>query len=44
VALSSGAAKYTTSTLAAGTHSISATYAGSADFKASTGSLNQTVK
>src|SRR5208337_5591191 len=36
VTLSAGVAKYTTSTLAKGTHSISATYAGDADFKTST--------
>jgi hypothetical protein len=43
VALSGGAAKYTTKTLTSGTHSITATYNGSTDFTSSSASLTQTV-
>jgi hypothetical protein len=43
VALSGGAAKYTTSKLTAGTHSITATYNGSTSFTGSSASLTQTV-
>ena len=43
VALSGGVAKFTTSTLTSGTHSITATYNGSASFSGSSGSLTQTV-
>jgi hypothetical protein len=43
VALSGGAASYTTSTLATGTHSITATYNGSASFGGSSASVTQTV-
>jgi len=43
VAVSGGAAKYTTTTLAAGKHSITATYNGSTSFDGSSGSLTQTV-
>ncbi|HEX5385794.1 MAG TPA: Ig-like domain repeat protein [Gemmatimonadales bacterium] len=45
VALSSGKATLTTSTLAPGTHTVSASYAGTASFKSSSGSLTggQTV-
>jgi len=41
--LSGGAAKFTTSTLASGTHSITATYNGNASFIGSSASLTQTV-
>jgi Bacterial Ig-like domain (group 3)/Abnormal spindle-like microcephaly-assoc'd, ASPM-SPD-2-Hydin/Beta-propeller repeat len=45
VALSGGAAKFTTSTLASGTHSITATYNGSASFDGSTSApVNQVVR
>jgi hypothetical protein len=43
VALSGGVAKFTTSTLTSGTHSITATYNGSASFISSSASLPQTV-
>jgi hypothetical protein len=43
VPVSAGAAKYTTSTLATGTHNITATYNGSTDFAGSSGALVQTV-
>ena len=43
VAVSAGAAKYTTTKLAEGKHSISATYNGSASFDSSSSSLTQTV-
>ena len=43
VALVSGVATYTTSTLAAGSQTVAATYSGSAQFEASTGSMTQTV-
>jgi hypothetical protein len=43
VTLSSGVAKYTTTTLAKGTHSISAAYGGSASFATSSATLTQTV-
>jgi hypothetical protein len=43
VALSGGAAKYTTSTLTSGMHTITATYGGSTDFTGSSDSLTQTV-
>ena len=43
VTLSGGKAKFTTSTLTSGTHSITATYNGSASFSGSSGSLTQTV-
>jgi Bacterial Ig-like domain (group 3)/FG-GAP-like repeat/Abnormal spindle-like microcephaly-assoc'd, ASPM-SPD-2-Hydin len=43
VPVSAGAAKYTTSTLATGTHNITATYNGSTDFTGSSGALVQTV-
>jgi hypothetical protein len=43
VNLSGGLAKYTTTTLAAGTHDITATYDGSTDFSTSSASLTQTV-
>jgi hypothetical protein len=43
VALSGGTAKFTTSTLTSGTHSITATYNGSTDFTGSSASLTQTV-
>jgi hypothetical protein len=39
----SGAAKFTTSTLTSGTHSITATYNGNANFIGSSASLTQTV-
>jgi len=43
-ALSGGVAKYTTSTLAVGSHSITAVYGGDADFTGSTsGALKQTI-
>ncbi len=41
--LSGGAAKFTTKTLASGTHNITATYNGSASFSGSSASLTQTV-
>jgi uncharacterized repeat protein (TIGR03803 family) len=41
--LSGGAAKFTTKTLTAGTHSITATYNGSTSFTGSSASLTQTV-
>jgi uncharacterized repeat protein (TIGR03803 family) len=44
VALSGGVAKYSTATLTAGTHSISAVYGGSTTFAGSTATLTQTVK
>ena len=43
VAVTGGVAKYTTTTLAAGKHSITATYNGSTSFDSSSGSLTQTV-
>ena len=43
VTLSGGVASYTTSTLASGTHNITATYNGSTDFTGSSASLTQTV-
>jgi hypothetical protein len=43
VGLSGGMARYTTSTLAVGTHNITATYNGSTDFTTSSGGLTQTV-
>jgi hypothetical protein len=42
-ALSGGVAKFTTSTLASGTHTITATYSGNTSFTGSAGSLTQTV-
>ena len=41
--VSSGVAKFTTSTLASGTHSMTATYNGSTDFASSSAALTQTV-
>jgi hypothetical protein len=43
VYMSGGAAKFTTSTLASGTHGITATYNGSTNFVGSSASLTQTV-
>jgi hypothetical protein len=43
VALSGGVAKFTTSTLTSGAHSITATYNGSTSFDGSSASLTQTV-
>jgi hypothetical protein len=43
VTLSGGEAKFTTAKLAAGTHSITATYNGSSSFTGSSASLIQTV-
>jgi hypothetical protein len=43
VALSGGVAKFTTSTLASGMHSITATYNGNTSFTGSSASLTQTV-
>ncbi len=43
VSVGGGAAKYSTSTLASGLHSITATYNGSTNFTASSASLSQTV-
>jgi hypothetical protein len=43
VALSGGVAKFTTSTLASGSHNITATYNGSTSFDGSSASLTQTV-
>jgi hypothetical protein len=43
VSLSGGVAKFKTSTLTSGTHSITATYNGSASFISSSASLPQTV-
>jgi Bacterial Ig-like domain (group 3) len=43
VGLSAGVAKYTTSTLSDGTHTITATYKGNANFIGSSASLTQTV-
>jgi hypothetical protein len=43
VTLSAGKAKYTTSKLTSGTHSITATYNGSTSFDGSSASLTQTV-
>jgi hypothetical protein len=43
VALSGGVGKFTTSTLASGSHNITATYNGSGNFTGSSGSLTQTV-
>jgi hypothetical protein len=43
VAVSGGAAKYTTTKLAAGKHSITAIYNGSTSFDGSSGPLTQTV-
>jgi len=43
VTLSGAEAKFSTSTLSAGTHHLTAVYGGSADFAASTGTLTQTV-
>jgi uncharacterized repeat protein (TIGR03803 family) len=43
VSLSGGEAKYTTSKLTAGTHTITGTYDGSTDFTTSSASLTQTV-
>jgi hypothetical protein len=44
VGLSGGVAKYTTSTLSSGSHTITATYNGNVDFDGSSASLTQTVK
>jgi hypothetical protein len=44
VYLSGGVAKYTTSTLTSGSHSITATYNGNTNFIGSSASLTQTVK
>jgi len=41
--LSGGVAKFTTSTLTSGAHSIKATYNGNANFIGSSASLTQTV-
>jgi Big-like domain-containing protein len=41
---SSGVATFITSALTSGTHTITAVFAGDANFAASTGSLAQTVK
>lgn len=43
VSLSAGAAKYTTSTLASGTHDIKGAYSGSSNFSSSSAALTQTV-
>ena len=43
VSLSKDVAKFTTSTLARGTHTITATYNGSTNFIGSSASLTQTV-
>ncbi len=43
VGLSGGVAKFTTSTLTSGTHTITATYNGNASFSGSSASLTQTV-
>jgi hypothetical protein len=43
VGLSGGVAKYTTSALTAGSHTITATYNGNVDFDSSSASLTQTV-
>ena len=43
VLLSGGTAKFTTSTLTSGTHSIKVTYNGSGNFTGSSASLTQTV-
>jgi len=43
VTLSGGGAKFTTSTLASGTHQITATYSGNIDFTTSSAALTQTV-
>jgi hypothetical protein len=43
VSLSVGVAKYTTSTLTSGSHTITATYNGNVDFDGSSASLTQTV-
>jgi len=43
ITLSASVAKYTTATLATGTHKITATYNGSASFTTSSGALTQTV-
>jgi len=43
VTLNSGAARYTTTTLTSGTHSIKAVYSGDTSFKASSASLSQKV-
>ena len=43
VGLSGGVAKFTTSTLASGKHTITATYNGSTSFTGSSASLTQTV-
>jgi len=43
-ATASGVAKFTTSSLTVGTHSIKATYPGDAEFKPSTGSVMQVVE
>jgi hypothetical protein len=43
VSLSGGVAQYATSTLAAGTHTIKATYGGNTNFTGSSGSLTQKV-
>jgi hypothetical protein len=43
VALSGSTAKFTTSTLTSGAHSITATYNGSTSFSGSSASLTQTV-
>lgn len=43
VTLSGSVAKFTTSTLASGTHQITATYSGDIDFTTSSGALTQTV-
>jgi hypothetical protein len=43
VAISGGAAKFTTSKLTVGTHTITATYGGSTSFEGSSASLTQTM-
>ena len=43
VGLSGGMAKFTTSTLAAGVHNITATYNGTTNFITSSGGVTQTV-
>jgi hypothetical protein len=43
VALDAGAASYNTSTLAAGTHTVKATYQGDSSFSSSSASLTQTI-
>jgi hypothetical protein len=43
VTLDTGKARYTTSTLASGTHNITATYNGGTDWDTSSAALTQTV-